>query len=608
MKFKLFVIICLSSYINTFSQKKDDVLAKVGDKVITVNEFKLRYEFTPQINRKNSPESKERSKEEFLYTLIAEDLFAEEAEKEGYDTIAAMRMNYLPMEKMQVRDALYKKEIKSLVKADDKQITEGLWLANNKLFVDYLYSSNKDSIDFAYQELNKSNNFDSTAAQLKNVEYVNEPYEVTFGKMSKKPEQAIYNLKLNEYTAPIQSPEGWYIFRLLSKIPAKYENADQKISLVKKTVENRIEDSIYNDFYSNFFKGKKVTTDGDLFWSFVDSTQKIIETVKARDSVKDNEKIVLNSDDLVKLKNCFPQDSLKKPFIKFAENPISFEDFLNDFIFEGFYTFTTDKSTIANQLNSRVKRQIELEMLARLGYKEGLESLNEVRAQNEIWKTNYLATLYKRDQVLSTKLSDADLNEMFKQRGDTLLNDVQVKIAELLTDSLEVVKHALEIADDTEEFKKFIETHSKREEFKNNKGESGWISTSSFGEIGKIAGTMEKGDIYGPLKVGNGYSVFKLIDKKEITIDKNSKGNFNNLKKKILYNNAINNLENKAVDLAGKFGISINHDLLNSVQVDNLQMVVFRYMGFGGKIMAFPYTAPFYRWKDKLEQKKKDAL
>ncbi len=608
MNIKLFIILFLFLSISSFSQKKDDVLAKIGDKVITVKEFKLRYELTPQINHKNSSNSIEKSKEEFLYTLIAEDLFAQEAENEGYDTTAAMRMNYLPMEKMQVRDALYKKEIKSLVKANDKKITEGLWLANNKLFVDYLYSLNKDSIDFAYQELKKSNNFDSTVAQLKNVEYVKEPYEVTYGKMSKEPEQAIYNLKLNEYTAPIQSPEGWYIFRLLSKIPVQYKNAEQKISMVKKIVEGRIEDSIYNAFYSNFFKDKHVTTNGDLFWSFVDSTQKIIEDVKARDSVKDNEKIVLNSDDLLKLKNCFPNDSLRKPFIKFAQNPVSFEDFLNDFIFEGFYTFTTNKRTIANQLNSRVKRQIELEMLARLGYKEGLESLSKVRAQNEMWKNNYLATLYKRDQVLNTKLSDADINNMFKQRGDTLLNDVQVNIVELLTDSLEVVKHALEIANDTEEFKKFVEIHTKRKEFKKSSGESGWISISSFGEIGKIGGTMEKGDVYGPLKVDDGYSVFKLIDKKEVTIDKNSKENFDNLKEKILYSNAVNYLENKAVDLAEKFGVSVNQDLLKSVQAKNLQMVVFRYMGFGGRIMAVPYTAPFYKWKDKLEQKKKDAL
>jgi parvulin-like peptidyl-prolyl isomerase len=608
MKLNFFVFFLLFISAKSFSQKDNDVLAKIGDKVITVDEFKYRYEFTPQINRKNSEKSIQRSKEEFLYTLIAEDLFAEEAEKLGYDTTESMKMNFIPMEKMQVRDALYKKEIKNLIKLDDKKITEGLWLSNNKLFVDYLYSHNKDSIDFAYQELKKSSNFDSTVALLKNIEYVKEPYEVTYGKMFPEPEKEVFALKINEYTKPQQSPDGWYIFRLLSQIPVEYKTADQKMSLVKKTVESRTEDSLYNSFYTKFFKDKHVTTDGNLFWSLVDSTQKLIEEIKTRDKIKDNDKIILSSDDLVRLKNSFPQDSLKKTFIKFAENPVSFNDFLNEFLFEGFYTFTTDKRTIANQINSRVKRQIELEMLARYGYEQGLESLNEVRSSTEIWKNNYLATLFRKDQVLNTKLSDTELNNIMQQKGDTLFNDIKVNIVELLTDSLDIVKQALPLADNTEEFKKFAANHTKRNEFRENRGESGFFSTTEFGEIGKIAGTMEVGDVYGPLQVDNCYSIFKLIDKKEQTIDKNNQQNIDEIKGNILYSKALNNLENTAANLADKYGVTINEKLLNSVQVNNMQMIVFRYMGFGGRILAFPYTAPFYKWKDNWEQKKKEAL
>ena len=194
MKIKHVLVLLIIIAINIQAQKKEEILAKVGDKVITAEEFKFRYEFTPQINRKNSDKGKIKSKEELLYTLIAENLYALEAEKLGYDTTLAMQMNYITMEKMHVRDALYLREIKNKVKTDDKKITEGLWLANHKRFVDYLYTQSKDAIDSAYSELQKSNNFDSTAALLKNVEYVKEPYEVTFGKMFKEPEQAIFNL------------------------------------------------------------------------------------------------------------------------------------------------------------------------------------------------------------------------------------------------------------------------------------------------------------------------------------------------------------------------------------------------------------------------------
>ncbi len=606
MKTKLIIILLCIFSIEVLSQKNEEILAKIGDKVITVEEFKYRYEFTPQVNRINSDQSK--SKEELLYTLIAENLFSLEAEKLGIDTTLAMKMNYVPMEKMHVRDALYKKEIKDKIIIDDKKLTDGLWLANHKLFVDYVYSKEKAEIELAYLELNKSKNFDSTATLLKNVEYVKEPYEVTYGKMFEVPEKAVYGLELNEFTTPLESPDGWYIFRLLSKIQANYQSSDQKLSLVKKTVEDRTVDSIYNDFWSKFFKDAKVNTDGSLFWYFVDSMHDLVLAVKTKEEIKDKEKIELSNDELIGYKSSLNPDSLSKPFIKFDDKPITFNDFLNEFMFEGFYTFTTEKNVIANQLNSRVKRQIELELLARHGYKIGLESLDDVMRSTKIWRDNYLSTLYKRDLVFSTKSTDEEVNNYLLQKEDSLISETKVNIIEILTDSLNVVKQALAIANNDSLLKDFAVAHTKRSEVKEKGGEFGLFSISEFGEIGKIAGTMEVGDVYGPLEVEGSYSIFKVIDKQNTILNFKSDIDLQNIKANFHYNKVINKLEDNAVELADKYKVTVNESLLNKLQLNNLQLLVFRYMGFGGRTLAFPYSSPFYKWKDKWEQKKKDVL
>jgi len=67
-------------------------------------------------------------------------------------------------------------------------------------------------------------------------------------------------------------------------------------------------------------------------------------------------------------------------------------------------------------------------------------------------------------------------------------------------------------------------------------------------------------------------------------------------------------LENSAAEYAEKYNVTINEDLLKSLNLQNTQMIVFRYMGFGGRILAFPYSSPFFKWKEKWEQKKKDLL
>jgi parvulin-like peptidyl-prolyl isomerase len=604
MKLKLlFILFAFAVQIN--AQNEKEVIAKIGDKVIQLNEFRYRYEFTPQIDRKYNDKGK--AKEELLYTLIAENLFSLEAERLGYDTLQILKENYIPLEKMYVRDALYKKEISDKVKLDVSKFNKGLKLANEKLFVDFIYAGDQQSIEEAYSLLLSDSNFDSLVTLLKNAEYVSEPYEVNYGKMNFLAEEEIYKLGINEFTKPIESPDGWYIFRLLSKIPVTFKSPDERTSLVRKVVEGRVEDSIYSDFRNKFFKDLNVTADGGLFWYFVEEVQKLLEVIKTEQKVKENEKISITNNYFVILKNSIEQDSLNKVFIRFEENPITFNQFLREFIFEGFFTFTTDINQVASQLRSRVKRQIELELLTREAYKRGMESLPEVISATKIWKDNYLATLLLKNVVKNTEITEKDLTEYLTKKTGIPITETQIKIIELLTDSLEVIKEALTYSDNEFLFRDFAKIHTKREEARANNGEIGYFSPSEYGEIGNIAASMKIGDVYGPLQIDDSYSLFKVIDKKENKIElKNELDSDTELK--IKHFKITEHLENLAADLAEKYNVTINTELMNSLELLNAQMVVFRYMGFGGRIQAFPYSSPFYNWKEKWEQKKKDVL
>lgn len=588
------------------AQSNNDVLVKVGNKVITADEFKYRYEFTPQIERKQN--DKEKAKEELLFTLIAENLFAIDAEENGYDTLALVKNSYIPLEKMFVRDALYKQEISDKVELDLSMYNQGIERANLKLFVDFVYAKEEPLIRVAHKFLETNNNFDSLVTLLKNVEYVAQPFEVTFGKMHRDAEDSIYNLRIDEFTQPIESPDGWYIFRLISKIPASYKSSDQKYSLVKKVVEARIEDSVYNNFRINFFGNRKVSTDGLLFWYFAEEVQKVVEQIKQKNQIGENEKINFTNQDFVRLRNNLSQDSLAKPFIKLENDPITFEKFFTDFSFEGFTTISTDLNMIAAQLKSRVKRQIELELLTREGYKNGIENLPEVKASTEIWKKNYLANMLMKDIVTNSELTDEDIKNYLSGNVSDSLSETKVNIIEILTDSLEVIQEALSLGENDEALREFAKIHTKREWTKNNGGEFGYFSVLEHGDIGKIAESMNIGDIYGPLQTDEGFSVFKLIGKNENKIDFSSSKITKDVKLKIRYQKVMDKLENLAVDLADKHGIQINEELLESLNLINAQMVVYRHMGFGGRVQAYPNSIPFYKWKEKWEQKKKELL
>lgn len=600
MKYVLYLLLFILKTSILYSQSNQEVLAKVGNKVITVEEFKNRYELVPQINRDYFDSFNAR--EELLYTLIAENLFALEAENLGFDTLKQLQAVYQPLKKMYVRDALYHKEIKDSVFFDVEKFNAGMKLANIKCFVDYVYTKDKSKIIDAYNILSANSNFDSLVTLLKDLEYVAEPYEVPYGKMYEHAEKAIFNLNINEITEPIQSPEGWYIFRLLNKVSVSFQDHNQKVSSVKKIVERRIEDSIFNSYWSNFFKNQKVNTDGNLFWYLADKLHEKIVEIKNIKQIKDGDKIGL-PDNFV---SSLSPDSLKKIFIKFGTNPVTLQQFLDEFMFEGFYTTSTDPKIIAGQLNSRVKRQIELELLSNEAYKKGLENLPEVQSSLDVWKDNYLATLYKKNIVKNVSNKDEDVKSFLNENSEMIFKDNKVNIIEILTDSLFIIEQALKFQNDENAFREFAKQHSKRKWVRENNGEFGLFSVTQYGDIGKIAESMEIGDVYGPLETSDGYSIFKLIDKRTDTLETTILTE--ELKKKVQYNRIVDVLEEKVIELAGKYNFSYDEKLLKSLNLLNAQMVVYRYMGFGGRITAFPYSTPFYKWKEKLEQIKKDLL
>ena len=117
----------------------DKVLAKVGNKVITHQEFKNRYELTPQVGR-HVKGREEYLKAELLYTMIAEKLWASEAESYGYDTTDIMTLTFSALEKMYWRDALYQEEIRKKVEIDPEDYNIARKRSTTIINTKYLYS------------------------------------------------------------------------------------------------------------------------------------------------------------------------------------------------------------------------------------------------------------------------------------------------------------------------------------------------------------------------------------------------------------------------------------------------------------------------------------
>jgi hypothetical protein len=109
---------------------------------------------------------------------------------------------------------------------------------------------------------------------------------------------------------------------------------------------------------------------------------------------------------------------------------------------------------------------------------------------------------------------------------------------------------------------------------------------------------MEIGEVYGPLKVPEGFSIFKLIGKKDEK--KEEPKPFEDVKDNVKNDLRTVKLEKSVVDytvkLANEYGVSVDENVLKSIKTTYIVMFAYRYMGFGGRIVAVPMVPPFAEW------------
>jgi parvulin-like peptidyl-prolyl isomerase len=605
--FLLFIIFLFSDL--GLSQSIDQgTVASVGNDVITSDEFVERYELTPQLYT-GMVGAEESLKKEFLYSIIAEKLWALEAESLGLDKSELIMSTYKAIEKMYVRDALYREEILDKVHITDEYLTEAYRRNSLILNLNYIYSTDFREINEIYEQLKSGVNFYSILLKRPESKLQEVPYSVSYGQMDKTVEDKLYNLMLGEITEPVKAPNGLYIFKLLSiqeKTVKNVEQAKAEEKYILKVAEQTITDSLYKAFFLKFFNNVKAETNKELLHQLSDLVSEALRNENQKENISSEDKMYLTSNDLYQIEKELGPDKLNAVFIRLDDQPETIDDFLQELAIEKFYVDSLNTDQIMGRLNYYVRKFIEHELLAREGYKRGLQNLPEVRRDLNIWKGYYLSEALRREIIDSIEVTDEEVNEYFIEKCSDSLASVEVKIVEVLTDDLDVIQLVLNELNNGKDFRELAVEYTIREEAKNNNGELGYFNINQYGEIGRKAATLNVGDMYGPIKVPEGYSLFELIDRKELTELPANNYNLERVRitaelKNKKYSDAI---INKTIEFANKYNIKINEEIMNSIKVLNMTTVVYRNFGFGGKLLAIPMTVPNYNWvKPWLEQK-----
>lgn len=578
-------------------------VAKVGNLTITGKEFLERYEMTPGLNR-HRKSTTESQKIEFLFSLIAEKLWALEAQKLNLDTTEVINFSTLAFEKMFVRDAFFNKEVKEKIIITNDEIAEGLRRNNSKLYVKFLFSTDQEEIYNLHALLSSGIPFDTILAESPEKDEQLEPIEIVFGQMDESVEELIYQLNINEFTKPILTPDGWYIFYLINKSQEILSGANAREDAeknVRKIIEARRLIEFQKEFFEKFFKDKKVDINPELFEILAKNISSLFEYKKKNFFIKDGDLINLEPADVIKMEEVFGDNLLSKSFILFYENSISFKEYLRNLIFDGYNATNYKLNFIRASLDNRIRRDIEKELIYREGIIRGYNNLPEVKNEVQTWRLNYLFNALKDKFKDSVQVSNDEVYNYYVANNQPESYPMLVNIIEILVNNLEMVESVFAELKSGVEFEDLAKKYNTREWTKNKNGEYRLFPISQHGEIGKIASTMNVGEIYGPLKLKEGYSIFKLIDKQDEKIipPKPFEKFKDQYKQELTYKKLYSKITEYTYQLALKYGVDIDVNTLEKIGVTNLPSFGIRYLGFGGKITAVPLIAPNVDWAEK---------
>lgn len=597
----LFIIVFFFCNTLDAQSQNNEVIAKINNQIISTTDFKKLFELSPMVY--NTVDVNEK-KEIFLLSMAAQKLWAVEAENLQPWQNPLIKYSLLEIKNKLIRDELYKNDVLNKVNISSDELKDAIKKYKIRLNTLIFTSNSPDIINIVYDKLQSGVSPDSLNINDDNL-FI-EPVEVSYGDMLEDYENILYSLDPGGYSAPLQTEAGYTIFYLINSSP-NLENLsksnDEIYSSAKSALEKHKINKQYTLFNKNFLGGIEITADIKLF----NKLSKLISEAPLSTDKNNQTSLSLSFYESFGLKKYFSQGELNSPFVKFKTAPVTLIDFLGRLGFEGIKLPDGKLETVQRFLSGWIKNFIRMEFLAREAYKRGYDKLPVVLDEYNMWKENYYSVYAMKTLIDSVKISEEEYKQFIESEGGIKTATTFYKVSGIKTTSLEKINDILTGIDEGKE---------KNSLFKHSGGNNSeifsfdYLPAEQLGEIGMYVTSMEKGEVYGPLSDNNFFTIIYLEDTRteqpEGIVDQSN--NIKTLKSKYYQQKLEKIIEDKTVQLAEKYSLEINTEILEGIKVNEINIVVMRSFGFGEKMLAAPMLNRQYTWFKKWLEKKKESL
>jgi hypothetical protein len=573
-----------------------DTLAEVAGRAITSRDLIERQELMPWPG-KDRADRADSVKIKALQSLVAEQLLATEAASRGLGKDSASLRRVHSLERLLVRDELYRREVLPKAAPTKAEVQEGLKRAPWSVSVLLLTAADRSG---AMQILRALTGTDSAAhALLPSLVRQSDTLTISFGTARREIEDAAYTLSPRKRAVgPLEiKPLGWVVLAFRTRIPNDrflQQPLPDRIRSVQNTIRRVKESELSGRYYASFLGSKKAEADPALFDRLAGTALEILRS----DSLRYQKQGVYSIGMIVDTLRILLEPILDSAFVQMEGGPMTFGEVLDGYTYLRFGLPSLEERSFRSRLNGTIRDIIGAEYLAREGFRQNLQHSEPVRHDIETWAGYWNSLELERSVRESVQVSNEDVIAFLVAHGGVLGSPYEVNVREILTDSLSAAARLLEQLLGGADMAELARQFSRRQGWAGRGGESLWFRVSGYPEIGFRALEADSGELVGPLKVPNGYSLFRVLGKRHAPGD--SLISFDSLKtlarQKVKGEKAQHLLSRRIAESARAYGAKIYYERLRSVDITRQNMVTRRIIGFGGVMVAVPTLIPQYLW------------
>lgn len=473
----------------------DETVAIVGEKPITVNKYKQRYQdylFVTGIKDNLL------LRKQILQNMINEKLLKKYDDNSNIYSNPEYKKEIDWTKKQMVLAYLKDQEIYAKIDVSESEIRQAFIRVNESIAARHLYADTEEEAHRLYNKLRNGADFDLLAknaftdSTLKsNGGYLG---YFTWGDMDPAFEQAAYELKVGEISEPVKTEYGYSIIKLEDRKPHPLITESEfikKKSKLERLLKINKKKSYERNYVNKYFSNEKLT--------FYDNGLFICLKMLFKDNLE-------NIEDINKT-------SLSTQCTEYDGQIFTALDIKNRI--GKIPAYHRRRINSVQNLKHAIEGIIKRENLLHIASQKGFDRAEPVIDKFQKASNNIFLKYKRREIADKTFIPDTILYDYYQENIVHFSTEEELSLQEILVDdktlALDIKGQLLAGAD----FGELAQKYSLRKWSAKNKGIIGYAPLRKFGKLKNKLWKNSVNQIIGPIEIDDYFGIFKILGKKE---------------------------------------------------------------------------------------------